>query len=270
MALAALQMRRGSAVADEEGPDDLARAQTNLHRALAVDDGSMPALNQLALVYLARARRAASASAGKKTSVEAIELAELICSQAIRKRPGWAPIHNTAGLVEVELGNLSRAAAEFDEARRLDPGLLEAQMNLAALNLRVRGFARAEEAYRAVLSRTPDDYDARLGLALAIRGQIDPQNGAERTAEAARELAAAKRIAPERPEAYFNEAILVSEYGPRFGPPGEASASLARAKALFEQFLAKADGLPAYADARVRAEERLRDIAQIAALGPSQ
>jgi hypothetical protein len=269
VALASLQMRRGSAVADEEGADDLARAQKNLHRALAIDDGSMPALNQLALVYLARARRAASASAGKKASVEALELAELICTQAIRKRPGWAPIHNTAGLVEVELGNLSQAAGQFDEARRLDPGLIEAQMNLAALNLNVRGFARAEEAYRAVLSRTPRDYDARLGLALAIRGQIDDESGPARTAEAAKELAEAERIAPDRPEAYFNEAILVSEYGPRFGPPGEASASLVRAKALFEQFLAKADGLPAYADARARAEERLRDIAQIRALGTS-
>ncbi len=269
VALATLQMRRGSAVADEEGADDLARAQRNLHRALAIDDRSMPALNQLALVHLTRARRAGGPkpTAGKKASVEALEMAALICAQAIRKNGRWAPIHNTAGLVEVELGNLSRAAAEFDDARRLDPALLEAQMNLAALNLAVRGFARAEEAYRAVLARAPDDYDARLGLALALRAQIDDATGPARAAEAAREIAAAKRIAPERPEAYFNEAILVQEYGPRYGELGEASASLARAKGLFEQFLAKADGLPAYAEARGRAEERLRDIAQISALG---
>ncbi len=152
-------------------------------------------------------------------------MAALVCSQAIAKNPRWAPLHNTAGLIEVELGNLSRAAASFDEARRLDPGLVEAQMNLAALNLQVRGFARAEEAYRAVLALRPDDYDARVGLALAIRGQIDAASEPERVKAATKELEEAKRLAPERPEAYFNQAILVQEYGGRTGAPGEALAN---------------------------------------------
>ena len=51
----------------------------------------------------------------------ALEMAALVCTQAIKKNPRWAPIHNTAGLIDVELGNLSHAAASFDEARRLDP-----------------------------------------------------------------------------------------------------------------------------------------------------
>src|SRR5262249_52778111 len=158
-----------NAVADDDGADDLERAKKNLHRALAIDDGSMKALNQLALLHLDRARRAA----GKKAVTQALELAALICSQAMKKNPRWAPIHNTAGLLEADLADPTRAAAAFDEARRLDPRFVEAHMNLAALNLHVRGFARAEEAYRAVLALRPNDYDARLGLALAIRGQID-------------------------------------------------------------------------------------------------
>ncbi len=264
-ALAALQMRRGAHVADEEGPDDQARAATNLHRALAIDERNLPALNQLALLQLERARGGAAASGGRKSATQALELAALVCSQAIDKDPSFAPIHNTAGLVEVELGDLSRAAAQFDEARRRDPHLVEANMNLAALNLQVRGFSRAEEAYRAVLVDKPDDYDARLGLAVAIRGQIDDASEASRVAAATAEIARAKRIAPERPEAYFNEAILVQEYGGRKSDPGEALANLARARGLYEQFLTKAAGAPALAELRERAAGRLQDIKDMTA-----
>ncbi len=264
VSLATLQMRRANGAADEEGAGDLDRAGKNLHRALAIDDTNMSALNQLALLHLEQARRAGgSRSEGKKTATQALDLAALVSAQAIAKNPRWAPIHNTAGLVEVELGNLSRAAAFFDEARRLDPRLLEAQMNVAALNLQVRGFTRAEEAYRAVLAVRPEDYDARVGLALAIRGQIDEPSEATRVAAATHELERAKQIAPDRPEAYFNQAILVQEYGARTGKPGEALTSLARAKGLYEQFIAKADGAPAFADARERARERLKDIQQM-------
>jgi tetratricopeptide (TPR) repeat protein len=266
VALAMLQIQRGSSSADEEGADDLDRARKNLQRALAIDDASMPALNELALVHLAQARRAGAAKAagGKRAATQALELAALVCAQAIKKNPRWAPIHNTAGLVEVELGDLSRAAASFEEARRLDPRLLEAQMNVASLNLEVRGFARAEEAYRAALTIAPDDYEARLGLAVAIRGQLEGAGAPERVAAAVHEIEAAKRIAPERPEAYFNEAILVQEYGGRSSAPGEAMAALARAKGLYEQSLAKADGAPASAALKERAAGRLQDIREMA------
>jgi len=264
VSLAILQMRRANGAADEEGTGDLDRAGKNLHRALAIDDTNMSALNQLALLHLEQARHAGGPRPeGKKTATQALDLAALVSAQAIAKNPRWAPIHNTAGLVEVELGNLSRAAAFFDEARRLDPRLVEAQMNVAALNLQVRGFARAEEAYRAVLALRPEDYDARVGLALAIRGQIDEPSEATRVAAATQELERAKQIAPDRPEAYLNQAILVQEYGARTGKPGEALISLARAKGLYEQFIVKADGAPAFAEAKDRARERLKDIQQM-------
>ncbi len=271
VALATLQMQRGSGSADGEGTDDIDRARQNLHRALAIDDASMPALNQLALLHLARARRGVHEdphrSEGKKAATQALEMAALVCTQAIAKNPRWAPIHNTAGLVEVELGNLSRAAAAFDEARHLDPRLVDAQMNLAALNLQVRGFARAEEAYRAVLAQRPDEYDARVGLALAIRGQIDAASEPARVADATKELLHAERIAPDRPEAWFNQAILVQEYGGRTGAPGEAVANLVRAGlSSTSGSWSTADGAPAFAEARERAKGRLKDIQQIAEL----
>src|SRR5262249_58528415 len=98
----------------------------------------------------------------------------------------------------------------------------------------------------------------------AIRGQIDDGSEATRVKAATEELERAKRIAPDRPEAYFNQAILVQEYGARGAGQGEVLANLARAKGLYEQFITKADGAPAFSEARERARERLKDLQQIA------
>jgi tetratricopeptide (TPR) repeat protein len=259
--LGTLQMKRGRPASGPSDEDDLARARRSLQRALAIDDGSTAALNQLALTHLASARAAA------KKDAQTLELARLVCSQAARKDPGYAPIHNTAGLVEVALGNLPRAVAEFGEARRLDPASFEAQMNFAALNLGFHGYAPAEEAYRAALALRPDDYDARLGLSLALRAQIDEERGPTLVPEAERELAKAKSLAPERPEAYYNEGILAEEYGGRWGSPGDRAAALVRAKGLFTTFLARAGDAPAFADARKRASERLLEIDELSRFG---
>ena len=85
-------------------------AKLNLQRALAIDDGYMPAFNQLALYYFGSAKKKASAggasSAGpsrptprsrKRGDVQQLELAALVCSQAVRKNANYAPIHNTVG-----------------------------------------------------------------------------------------------------------------------------------------------------------------------------
>jgi len=61
--LARLQMKRNNNASDSDGANDFERAKKNLQRALAVDDGYMPAFNLLALYYLiARSRTPASRS----------------------------------------------------------------------------------------------------------------------------------------------------------------------------------------------------------------
>jgi len=228
--LAMLYIRRNNKEQEADGTaSDLARAKKYLQSALAVDDGFMPAFNQLAILYLEAAkqqagrdtkRRVQSAGAReKKVDTQALELAALVCSQAIRKNANYAPIHNTAGMIQVELANLNSAVAEFNTARKLDPSFYEAQMNYAAVNLRFRGFSQAEEAYRAALRMKPTDFDAHLGLALALRGEIDDTNFDKNVKEASEELAKAKQLAPERPETYYNEAILTQEYKAKAGGP---------------------------------------------------
>lgn len=276
VALAMLYMKRSNNVADNDGANDYQRAKRYLQSALAVDDGYMPAFNQLALFYLETAKQAAgmekaSKSATnigkkKKTASQAMELADLVCSQAVRKNPNDPVIFNTLGMIQVELGNLNKAVEAFDKARQKDPNFYEAQMNFAAVNLQFRGFPKAEEAYRAVLKNRPNDYDARLGLALALRGQINDSNFDAFVKESGEHLAKAKEIAPDRPETYYNEAILTQEYKTKAATdPNKAEPIFLSAKDLFGQFVTKAGAGAEYADAVKRAKERISEIDQIIA-----
>jgi tetratricopeptide (TPR) repeat protein len=133
--LAMMQMQRDSAQSGDGCHDDMECAKKNLQRALAIDDGLTPAQNQLALYYFKQAKKragvidsgkrqiATNAALGKRANVQELELAALVCSQAIRKNPGYAPIHNTAGLIQNELGLVNGAVAEFKQAATLDPRL---------------------------------------------------------------------------------------------------------------------------------------------------
>jgi tetratricopeptide (TPR) repeat protein len=222
----------------------------------------MPASNQLALYYLQGARKRARAG-GKRADVQQLELAALVCSQAIAKNASYAAIHNTEGLIMIELGQVNGAVAAFAAAAKLDARSFEAQMNLAAVNLSFRGFEQAQRAYARALELRPNDYDAHLGLAVAMRG---PLTGTEsdyprRVAAVTSEIEAAKKSNPERPDAYFNEGIVTQELEARAGSSAaQTLAALDRAQASFERFLDKAKGKSAYDGAVARAKERLQDI----------
>jgi tetratricopeptide (TPR) repeat protein len=271
--VAALQMERGSDQADDDGKNDLERAKKNLQRALAVDDTYMPAFNQLAVYYMEQAK--AKAGSGKQRSrrgkrgmevsgatkaladEQMLDLAALVASQAQRKNPNYAPIHNTIGLIQVELRNFNNAVKSFARARQLDPKFFEAQMNYAAVNLSFRGFSEAERAYRDALKLRPSEYEAHLGLALAIRGQINDGNFDKNVAEAQKELDEAKKIDGSRPETYYNEAILTHEYRSKRGNP---IPGLEKAAQQYRDFVSKAGDDPVFAGAVKRSTERSKDI----------
>jgi hypothetical protein len=273
VSLAALQMERGSDQADSDGKNDLERAQRNLQRALAIDDGYMPAFNQLANYYLELAKssvgtnklRSRRGKRGMEVSgasrVEAngqqLDLAALVASQAQRKNPNYAPIHNTTGLIQVELKNFNAAVKSFGRARALDPKFYEAQMNYAAVSLSFRGYEEAEKAYRDALKLRPNEYEAHLGMALALRGQINDQNFEKNVAEAQKHLEAAKKIDAARPETYYNEAILTQEFRAKRGDPVPG---LTKAAEQYQAFIQKAGDDPVYAQAVKRSKDRTEDI----------
>jgi tetratricopeptide (TPR) repeat protein len=278
VALAALQMERGNDDANSDGKDDLERAKRNLQRALAIDDGYMPAFNQLAIYYLEQAKAKAaksektarrsrrkglvvSGAEGANVNAQMLDLAALVASQAMRKNPKYAAIHNTSGLIQVQLRNFNGAVKSFAAARQLDPDFFEAQMNYAALNLSFRGFEEAEKAYRDALRLKPKEYEAHLGLALAIRGQITFANKAKLLPLAEKELAEAKAIAGDRAETYYNEAILTQEFKAK-GIDDETKAIAAMESAIrqYEDFVGKAGGDDAFAGAVKRSNDRIQDM----------
>ena len=273
VSLAVLQMKRHGGVPDDEGASDMDRARLNLQRALAIDDGFMPAYNQLAVYYLARAREqagdagarvVAGGAAVPELSSQSLDMASLVVTQALRRTPGYAPLYNTRGLVARAGGDLAGAAEAFKRACALEPRLFEAQMNYASVNLELRGFKEAEKGYREAVARRPRDFEAHLGLALALRGQLagDAPRYDALLAETQRELAQAKSIDPDRPETYFNQAILALEFEAR-GAGDDSALALEKARDLLRSFVAHAGDAPEYADASRRAAERISDIEQI-------
>ena len=229
--LAMFQMVRDSDTGGSDCKNDMECAKKNLQRALAFDDAYMPAFNQLALYYFQQAKKRAgqvkstrhgrhvstNAAMGKRADVQQLELAALVCSQAIRKNPNYAPIHNTAGLIQNELGLVNGAVTEFANAAKLDPRFFEAQMNYAAVNLSFRGFEQAQSAYKKALEMHPNDYDAHLGLALAMRGLINDSNYDTQVAAVQGELDTCKKLEGARPDAFYNEGILTQEYKAKSG-----------------------------------------------------
>jgi Tfp pilus assembly protein PilF len=277
--LAAIQMLRdGPSSSSNDCKDDFDCAKRNLQRALAIDDAYMPAFNQLALYYFQLAKKRAGsvklsakgargrsivthAAMGKRADVQQLELAALVVSQAIRKNPGYAPIYNTAGLIQNELGQINGAVQSFKTAAKLDPKFFEAQMNYAAVNLSFRGFEEAQNAYKKALEMRPNDFDAHLGLALAMRGLINDSNYDQQVAAVQAELDTCKKLAPDRPDTYYNEGILTQEYKAKAGGDKQKTiAALTSAKAIFQQFIEKAAGKSEYDGAVKRSKERIQDI----------
>lgn len=274
VSVAALQMERGNEVEDADGANDLDRAKKNIQRALAIDDSFMPAMNQLAIYYMEQARKNAGEKpqgrrrgglvvAGAQRAQlnrQQLELAALVASQGVQKDPNYAPLYNTAGLIQVELRDYNGAVKSFGRARTLNPNFFEAHMNYAAVSLSFRGFAEAEKAYRDALRLEPKDYEAHLGLALALRGQINDSNYDTFLAEARKHLDECKKLDADRAEAYYNEAILTQEYEAKGGDSSKSVPALKQAVAKYREFIAKAKGQPAYAEAVKRSGERAKDI----------
>lgn len=271
--LAALQMERNSDQATDDGANDFERAKKNIQRALAIDDGYMPAFNQLAIYYMESAKKYSGSRSGRrrglvvagakraKVNQQQLELAALVASQAIQKSSNYAPIHNTAGLIQVQMDNFNGAVKSFAAARSLDPKFFEAHMNYAAVNLSFRGFAEAEKAYREAIKLQPEDYEAHLGLALALRGQINDANFDKAVAEVAKELDTCKKLDPSRPEAYYNEAILTQEFRAKAsGDPLKSIPTLREAAAQYQAFVGRAEGEEAFSEAVKRSKDRVQDI----------
>jgi hypothetical protein len=100
-------------------------------------------------------------------------------------------------------------------------------------------------------------------LALALRGQITDSNRATILKESQEHLDKAKSIAPNRPEAYYNEGILTEEYKVQDAKDNKATVEVyKKAIAIYQTFKSKAGGQPDFSDQVRGANERIADITQ--------
>jgi len=208
------------------GGSQVGEALNNLRRALAIDAQYLPAFNEMALLYLGEA-----AGNSKK-----LDLAEVVCSQAQKINASYAPIYNTWGLLNLRRDDIIAASAKFRRAFELDPKMFEAYMNFAQITLGFRGYEDARTAFTKALELQPRSYEAQLGLAIALRGLEQKQE-----AEAA--YLKAKEMQPNRPETYYNLGVLYQDF-----MSGTAE-DMSKAKAYYDQFVAKAGSAPEFAAA---------------------
>jgi len=118
--------------------------------------------------------------------------AEAEFRESLRLNPESAPTHYNIGLVFSMQRKYPEAAAEFQNATRLDPNHAEAHNNLGAM---FHSFGRAAEAaaeYRKAIALKPENTEARnnLGRLLTSQGQF---------ADAAAEFEQALSIDPNAP-----------------------------------------------------------------------
>jgi tetratricopeptide (TPR) repeat protein len=180
-----------------------------------------------------------------------------ICVQTIREEPTYAQIRNTAGLVAFELRDMPSAIGHFEAAANLDPENLDAQANLAAALLSAGRYEAAERSYDRALDLQADDYEAYLGRALARRGQITASNFGAQVESVESDLERAKELDPERPDAYYDDAIFNEHFKAPGVPRDRTMSVLRRARSLFGTFLAKAGQRPEYATEVRLAKQRV-------------
>jgi tetratricopeptide (TPR) repeat protein len=147
--LAHLELARG-------GSDDLDNAKTHLERAIVLGDSRDEIYVDLARTYMAR---------------QSLDLAARVMESALEIHPRSSVLHNMEGVIAAVRRDGQAARKAFDEASALDPQSFDVAMNRAAFDLDMRDFHRGERDYRVALDLRPDDYDARVGLALTLEGQ---------------------------------------------------------------------------------------------------
>ncbi|NCF93855.1 MAG: tetratricopeptide repeat protein [Verrucomicrobiaceae bacterium] len=123
------------------------------------------------------------------TYIQGIRLQEgldrLIQIEAIT--PDLFQTYNLRGAIHTKLRDFDKARAEFKKALSLQPGLMEAQFNLAELDFVEKKFARSESAFRQLKTDNPElrletlkliDYKLYISLLMQSQSKGDAKHRA--------------------------------------------------------------------------------------------
>ena len=124
----------------------------------------------------------------------------------LSEHPGFSPGFLALGRLLSSTGHIEEAISCFCQAAALNPGDIEAQLELAGAAALAGRHDDAAANYTAALARAPNNYGAlnNLGLSLVALGRDD---------EAERAFAAALDLAPDLAEAHGNLGSLLQKHG---------------------------------------------------------
>jgi tetratricopeptide (TPR) repeat protein len=218
-----------SGTADASAAQRIARL---LGDALFRDPENAGALHQLALFHLDAARL--------QGLIEPYTTVEQTCDRGIRvirtrgidgasTRSLLGELYNTRGQALLAKGRIAPALDSFRAATEYAPRAFEPWMNLGLLAIDARDYALAEPALARAVELSGDArYDALLALGIARRASL-------RFAAAIEAYEEARRLDPERPDAYFNLAVIHWRY------LGGGASSVLNGCQLFMTFEARVD-----------------------------
>ncbi len=156
-----------------------------------------------------------------------LELARLVCENAMILGIDEAVLHNRLGLIALDQEDVITAYAEFRRAVAADADYLDAWLNIGAMALSFRDYEASLEAFDVVLAARPDDHEVRLSYGAALRG-LDQYEAAEAEYRQVLEaspgnLGALYNMAVLYQEAYGDYAEACRNYGSYLSQPGATS-----------------------------------------------
>lgn len=173
-------------IATKSWPEAISHAR----QALVEDPDNMNSYLNLAIAYY---------------NMEMLDMARLVCLNAIGVNPQSAQLHNVLGLVLLKKDDVRGAVVEFNKALQADPDMIDARMNAGSVTLSYSDFQAAFDHFDRVVQLAPNNTEAKLSRAVALRGL-------ERFDEAKQAYADMLKSDPKDEKAQYNLCILYNEY----------------------------------------------------------
>ncbi|NJM90757.1 MAG: tetratricopeptide repeat protein [Myxococcales bacterium] len=160
-----------------------ADARRHLSSALAVDASSIKAYTLYGLLYME----------GRERNKNRLDLAKLLLDEGEKRDSKYAPLKNARGIYFLYRNNLSEALQQFLAAVELDPGFIEARLNVGLTTVGFRKYDTAKDQFSKVIELDGKNYNAYIGLGIALRGLGDMEGAETRTRRPRTSLRSAAR-----------------------------------------------------------------------------
>ncbi len=99
-----------------------------------------------------------------------LELAEMILSTAEQINPNDFKLQRIAGFIQYKQGHKQKATEHFQKAKKINPEIPEVSNMIAILAMEIEDFTTAKNELEFALKIAPDLIEAKLNLAVALKG----------------------------------------------------------------------------------------------------